>query len=1257
MRRLVLIISIVLMVSLSLAAIKELVVSNLENQTFSSSTSIGEFFITATSDKTVVIEPHNKVASDGKSFTKRLKLGGAGTAEYRSIHFKVNGRATVVVYLISSSSSEDRQLDLYKIDGTLVASVPAFGQTLEKQVFEIVEAGTYYLASPRAGVNIYYISVEEKVVPKELVVSQLESQKITSPVRFGTFLVTASADKPVDIEPHSKVASDGTTFTKRLKLNGAGTTEYRSIHFSVSRAATVTVYLISSSSSENRQLDLYKADGTLVGSVPALAQSIEKQVFKLNEPGDYYLASPRAGVNIYYIKIEEEGAETVERLRPSWDQVPTPRITSLKVDENDPGAIVIIFELITGFEGADLAVVEVLDERLDKLDEILVGSSKETTRQVTYSPKRSGTYHFRVVARRTDEEEPKNSEIQSFSFLLPLSAPKVEAYTKKNNSLLIEWSEVKEAERYIVEFKRADEDSFKLVAENLTANAYTIADLIPGVEYDIKITAVRGEEIAVGQLRKKVAETEERKWKFVRFGQTTYDDTNRIEFLEDGSIRLHACVYNPNTLEIVKKGGKFTDFFDGISFYYTEVNPQEENFVLTATFHVDYINPTPDGQEGFGIIIRDSLGVHGSTELFMTNSAGIICGRMRRVLPDGTTQVIRPAMGTRFVHGLTPEHIEKNITTGATVVYNAFDWTSGKVVKQGDTYTLTLKKTNTGYHAILNNDPSTEIIMYDNGWKKLTVLDPGRIYVGLAAARGVVVTITNISFTTSDPKSDPPAEPEPAQAIEPSYRILSATTCGTEDYKLIFLANADGKLSLFDESGMKIVDDIKVAADSETVCELRLKEGVNRFRILFTPDPTYRTKKGEQLSSYETKLIEFQVEHRYFPSDIIHVSPSGSKDGHGTVESPVDIHTAISFARPGQTIILEPGLYKMAKPLVIHRGIDGEPERPIKIEVINSERAVLDFKGAGAGPFSSAFAILANYWHIKNLDVCNSDGNVKGINIAGHHNILERVNAYNNGDTGIQISGSSVDPSEKWPTYNLIESCVSYNNCDPSANNADGFAAKMTVGPGNIFRNCIAYNNVDDGWDLYSKVEIGPIGVVVIENCVAYNNGITFEGRTGEGNGFKLGGEGVPVKHVLANSIAYGNFGSGITSNSNPAVVIMNTTSAFNKKGNYALYGRGNVERTFEVKGVISYKPGAADLVELSKLLEDPSNYFNGRNINGEIVSEDWFKSVDLSITPKIDEHGYIDMGDLFVLTDKAPTGVGSRLPSFHSGCITCPTM
>lgn len=68
---------------------------------------------------------------------------------------------------------------------------------------------------------------------------------------------------------------------------------------------------------------------------------------------------------------------------------------------------------------------------------------------------------------------------------------------------------------------------------------------------------------------------------------------------------------------------------------------------------------------------------------------------------------------------------------------------------------------------------------------------------------------------------------------------------------------------------------------------------------------------------------------------------------------------------------------------------------------------------------------------------------------------------------------------------------------DPdNGEDADGFACKLTTGEGNVFSGCISYNNVDDGWDLYTKSATGAIGAVSIEDCVAYNNGVTSSGTS-----------------------------------------------------------------------------------------------------------------------------------------------------------------
>ena len=107
----------------------------------------------------------------------------------------------------------------------------------------------------------------------------------------------------------------------------------------------------------------------------------------------------------------------------------------------------------------------------------------------------------------------------------------------------------------------------------------------------------------------------------------------------------------------------------------------------------------------------------------------------------------------------------------------------------------------------------------------------------------------------------------------------------------------------------------------------------------------------------------------------------------------------------------------------------------------------------------------------------------------------------NNQDSGLQISRYKTSNAtiDTWPSDNLILNCTAKNNCDDKTmENADGFAAKLTCGEGNVFDGCMSYNNSDDGWDLFAKTETGPTGVVTLQNCVAFRNGRTEDGRGDE---------------------------------------------------------------------------------------------------------------------------------------------------------------
>ncbi|CUM82421.1 Uncharacterised protein [Faecalibacterium prausnitzii] len=40
------------------------------------------------------------------------------------------------------------------------------------------------------------------------------------------------------------------------------------------------------------------------------------------------------------------------------------------------------------------------------------------------------------------------------------------------------------------------------------------------------------------------------------------------------------------------------------------------------------------------------------------------------------------------------------------------------------------------------------------------------------------------------------------------------------------------------------------------------------------------------------------------------------------------------------------------------------------------------------------------------------------------------MNFYNNGDTGLQLSGLFTDNKALWPSYNAIKNCTAMNNAD-----------------------------------------------------------------------------------------------------------------------------------------------------------------------------------------------------------------------------------
>lgn len=241
-----------------------------------------------------------------------------------------------------------------------------------------------------------------------------------------------------------------------------------------------------------------------------------------------------------------------------------------------------------------------------------------------------------------------------------------------------------------------------------------------------------------------------------------------------------------------------------------------------------------------------------------------------------------------------------------------------------------------------------------------------------------------------------------------------------------------------------------------------------------------------------------------------YVSPTGNDANPGTLQLPrYHIASFVNIVNPGDTIFVLPGRYQYNATIRLTRS--GNALQRISIFGIgyttSAERPILNFSAQGPGDANRAFLLVngANYWHIKGLIIQEAGDN--GIKIESNWNIIEFCDFDGCYDSGIQIGlNKNSGANDGSCAYNYILNCDSYNNCDShkSGGNADGFAAKLFCGPGNIFENCRAWNNSDDGWDMYSNT----FGVLML-NCWTWHNGdrnTLRGGKYGNGNGFKMGG-------------------------------------------------------------------------------------------------------------------------------------------------------
>jgi hypothetical protein len=228
----------------------------------------------------------------------------------------------------------------------------------------------------------------------------------------------------------------------------------------------------------------------------------------------------------------------------------------------------------------------------------------------------------------------------------------------------------------------------------------------------------------------------------------------------------------------------------------------------------------------------------------------------------------------------------------------------------------------------------------------------------------------------------------------------------------------------------------------------------------------------------------------------------------------------LSHAKFGDEIRIAPGTYHLSGP--IHLTEKG-PSNSIYIGSQGPGNVILDFSAEQEAKGQTGIDLSGDGYYLCRIEVVHAGS--FGFYITGGHNFLMYCASHENRNSGTHLDIGA--------NHNHIRYCDSYRNFDPKTlgEDADGFAAKHAIGPGNTFRDCRSYQNADDGFDFWMSPN-----PIVIEDCVAFRNGYNIwhiPDFQGDGNGFKFGGNYVATAHIARRCISIENPLNGFDQNHN----------------------------------------------------------------------------------------------------------------------------
>ena len=1230
----------------------------------------------ATDDKTFE-DGFSALGDNAKAGSTKAQTDGktaAGTVPDNGCYVKytapVNGTLA-----INTKIGKNKTFYVIAEDGTKVAEVKngTSGSTYNTVKAEVEAGKTYYayLGGATAQIwQVYFTPAEAEWLAADILASTTYNNGLTS-CGTGWANNNATDDKTFD-DGFSALGDNAKAGSAKAQTNGknsAGTVPDSGCYIKYTAAANGEL-AIDTKIGKGKTFYIVAEDGTKAAEVKNSTDASTYNTVKAKvEAGKtYYAYLGGATAQIWKVYYSQLNKKTVV----DWESVAKPVIS--KVEAGADGFTVTVEGIVDEYNGAEDIVVTMLHNDGQAGEAVIKRS--EGTATVNFTAHESGDYTFVATAQRLGCADKASDVYEVKDFILGVKMPTITwAENKGNGEVYLDWVNISDAKDYTLTYKvKGSDESTAVKIDGITEGDYTVKNLTVGSTYEFSVVANRADGYcsAVSEKELSITANAQKNWYVSTVGSaqetkatiTEADGNAQVINIANGdtaskkvaTVEAKDITNTTGSMEIqAKASGKISDDEDGFSYYYTKVNPEKENFELTATFTVTDASLTPDNQTGFGVVVADTLGVNNwGAPSYVHKYFNYFSSMMYSSKNNAPTM--------RYITGYTSADTSNK--DGVDRVNNNVKFnqlTGTDMFKVGAEYTFTVRKTDDGYEAVATTENGTQT-------QKLTandftsVQEDGTVVVGVMVARKIGVKITDIKFTTSESKGLATSEVV-EDKITPSIRVYSSNTCGAGEYEYTVVPNCAGTLKVTGSADGKVVTK-EVTADEVVRIPVAVNVGSNTIKAEFEP------AAAANITSTKTVTSETTVNRKVYgeAGQTIIVTSDGKTTGDGTEESPLDINTAVSYAQPGQTILMKNGVYD--KWVTINRSVCGTADKPINlvaesISTDGTDGVVL----SGAG-----LTVIGNYWHVYGLYVKDSSG--VGIQVSGNYNTIDMCTVNHAANSGIQISRNGGADNyagiqgKLWPTGNLIKNCESFDNCDAGRNDADGFAAKLTCGEGNRFYGCISHNNIDDGWDLYAKSVSGMIGSVTIENCVAYNNGwlttddVTAAGYNyGEGNGFKLGGGYLKGGHKLINCVSFGNHAKGITSNSCPDISITRCT-AYNN-GNADSYSIGlntmdSMLKEWKVSGLISMSKAdltaKADLIPFSQHGDDNYIYNGSESYNnlGQKATDEWFESVDTTIRPSRNADGTIDMHTLLVIKSGVLSdNVGARLDTTSEEAIS----